>query len=111
MQPRDVPQSIDGMIQRWTLDPTLDFQRSALDSTGMPDQATLADAVATEVRAEMARQRMSGRAVADALGVSHMYLSRRINGHVPFDVAELQRIAAVLGVPVSKLLPTVDATP
>lgn len=55
----------------------------------------------------MARQRKSGRAVADALGVSHMYLSRRINGKVPFDVAEIVRIAEVLDVPVSKFLPAV----
>lgn len=57
----------------------------------------------------MARQRKSGRAVADALGVSHMYLSRRINGRVPFDVAELAAVAEVLGVPLSQFLPA-DAT-
>lgn len=74
----------------------------------MPRTQTLADAISAEIRAEMGRQKRSGRAVAEAMGVSHMYLSRRLNGQTPFDTADLERLAAALDVPVSKLLPVAE---
>lgn len=52
----------------------------------------------------MARAKMTGGALAKALGVSHAYVSRRLNGHAPFDVDDLEQIAAILGVPVASLL-------
>lgn len=70
----------------------------------MKTRQTLAEAVSAEVRAEMGRQQKSRREVADAMGVSHMYLSRRLNGRTPFDLTDLDRIAAALGVPVARLL-------
>jgi len=64
----------------------------------------LAEVAAREVRAEMGRQRRSANALAIALSVSDMYLSRRLNGQVPFDLADLERVAAELGVPVTQFL-------
>jgi energy-converting hydrogenase Eha subunit A len=66
-------------------------------------------AVAAEVRAEMARQRVSQQPIADALGISRQALSRRMTGEIPFDVAELESIAGFLGVPVSRFWPAVAA--
>jgi transcriptional regulator with XRE-family HTH domain len=71
----------------------------------MPGSPTLPEIAAREVRAEMGRQKISGAALAQTLGVSDMYVSRRLNGEVPFDLAELERVAAALSVPVTQFLP------
>lgn len=61
------------------------------------------------VRAEMARKKVSQTAVAKHLGRSQSQVSARLSGRVPFDVNELHAIATLLDVPVSVLLPTVEA--
>lgn len=75
----------------------------------MTHPRTLADTAAAEVRAEMGRQRISAAALARSLGVSDMYLSRRLSGDepIPFDLSEIERIAVALDVPVSNFLPAV----
>lgn len=60
--------------------------------------------VAAEVRAEMARQRMSQVKLAELLGVAQQTISRRLVGEVPFDVTELAQIAALLKVPATQFL-------
>lgn len=65
----------------------------------------LAEHAAREIRAEMGRQRRSANALATDLGVSDMYLSRRLSGQVAFDLADLPLVAAALGVPVAQFLP------
>lgn len=60
--------------------------------------------VAAEVRAEMARQRVSQTALADRLDVSQAYVSRRLTGDVPFDVEELREVAFILGVRVEQFI-------
>lgn len=60
-----------------------------------------AQIVAGEVRAELARQRLSGRQAALRLGWTPPYLSRRLVGEIPFDVADLQALAELLDVPVT----------
>lgn len=62
--------------------------------------------VAAEVRAELARQQIPQREVGVALGMSQAAAWRRLKGDVPFDVAELAAVAEMLGVPLSKFLPT-----
>jgi transcriptional regulator with XRE-family HTH domain len=64
--------------------------------------------VAAEVRAEMARQRMSQVKLAELLGVAQQTISRRIVGEVPFDVTELVQIADLLKVSVTQFLGTVE---
>jgi len=68
----------------------------------------LADFVAAEVRAEMARQRFTQQMLADAIGISRAWIQRRLTGEVPWDVAELERIAETLGKPVSHFMPAVE---
>lgn len=71
----------------------------------MTQTATLSQAVLAEIRAEMGRQQKSGRAVAEAMGVTHIYLSRRLTGKVPLTLADLDRIATALSVPATTFLP------
>ncbi len=57
--------------------------------------------VAAEIRAELARRRLSGRKVARQLGWTEPYLSRRLTGSVPFNVSDLIALAELLEVPVN----------
>lgn len=67
--------------------------------------------VAEEVRALMARRRISGVQLAKQIGRSQAYIWRRLSGETPFDVDDLQALAAVLDVSVTDLFGAVPATP
>jgi transcriptional regulator with XRE-family HTH domain len=67
--------------------------------------SSIAERVAAEVRAEMARQRRTQAELAAAVGLSPQSIGRRLSGEHPFDVEELERAAAWLDVSVSSLLP------
>jgi transcriptional regulator with XRE-family HTH domain len=54
----------------------------------------------------MARQQLSGVRAARALGWTQNYISVRLRGVVPFDVADLIKIADLLEVPVSVFFDT-----
>lgn len=75
-----------------------------------PEDAYAA-AVAEEVRAMMARRQVHGKQLAALLGVSQMYVSRRMHGEIPWDVADLARLAGLLRCKVADFLPSApDAT-
>ena len=57
------------------------------------------EAIAAEVRAELARRKPSGVRVARSLGWTQNYISRRLSGTVPFDAADLLAIADLIDVP------------
>lgn len=57
--------------------------------------------VAAEVRAWLARRSRSARSAAQELGWSEVYISRRLRGKVPFDVADLEALAELLDVRVT----------
>nr|MDT0658080.1 helix-turn-helix domain-containing protein [Micromonospora sp. DSM 115978] len=65
----------------------------------------LAELVAEEVAAALGRRRMTGAALAAAIGASEMYISRRLNKQTAFSLNDLDRIARALGVSVLDLLP------
>lgn len=67
---------------------------------------SLPDHVAREVRAEMARQRMTQRRLAAHLGLSQPQVMKRLNGAIEFRPSELERAAELFGVPVTQFLPT-----
>lgn len=69
----------------------------------------LREAVAEVVRVEMARRRMSQRALADATGLTQSYIGRRMTGDMPFTTDDLAKVAAALGLPVAALVPTAVA--
>jgi len=53
----------------------------------------------------MARRRVSGVTLASQIGRSQSYVSRRLVGDVAFDLDDIERIAGVLGVEPTDLLP------
>lgn len=65
---------------------------------------TTAAIVGANIRAELARKRISQRQLADLLGMSGTGVSKRLSGITPIDVDELQQIAQFLDVPVSMLM-------
>lgn len=72
---------------------------------------TITASVAAEVRAEMARQNVPQRELGDVIGLSQGAAWRRLQGRVPFDVAELAAVAEWLKVPITQLLPEPAADP
>lgn len=61
--------------------------------------------IAREIRAELARQQISNRRLAAALGVSGMWVNRRISAcETELTVEDTERIAAALGVSLRQLL-------
>ena len=65
------------------------------------DSASAHRAVAAEVRAQLARRRISGRQAAFALGWKQPYIARRLSGDIPFDVNDLDALARLLDIPVT----------
>ncbi len=71
-----------------------------------PTQAPeLSAAVSAEIRALMARRMMTQADLAERLGVSEMWVSRKVRARQVIDLNDLQRIAAALDVTVVDLLP------
>lgn len=68
--------------------------------------ATLSEMVAEEIRALMARRKVSGRELSAKLGVSPSWISYRLSGKQPIDINDLLRIANALGAGVHELLPS-----
>lgn len=66
------------------------------------------EGVASQVRAEVARRRLTWREVARQTTKSHAYWWRRMSGEVPFDVEDLVTVAGILNVPVSVLVAPLD---
>ena len=60
---------------------------------------------AEAVRVELARRRLSGRALARAMGWTYSTTSRRLNAEYPFDIDQLVAVARFLGCPVVEFLP------
>lgn len=60
--------------------------------------------VAEEIRALLARRRMSGRELARKLDVSPSWVSYRLTGTQPIDINDLVSIAKVLGVKASDII-------
>lgn len=65
---------------------------------------TLRHRVASEVRAELARQRRSASWLARETGMGQTAVSRRLIGEVPMDLDDLERFAATLDVSLSRFL-------
>lgn len=66
---------------------------------------TLADHVRGELRAAMARKRITSRAVAAALGVPELWVGRKLAGRTELTLRDLERLTAVLGVSAVDLMP------
>lgn len=76
------------------------------EATASPSPLT--QRVSAEIRAELGRQQMSQRRLAELLGIDQALVSRRlaaVNAR-PWTTSEIDQIASVLGVPVDRLLGT-----
>ena len=62
------------------------------------------DTLAGNIRAEMARQRLTQSRVAGVLGISQAAVSRRLTGSCTISAVELQQLSELLEVPVADLL-------
>lgn len=65
----------------------------------------LTEQVAEEIRALLARRRISGRELARRMDASHSWVNFRLTGAQPITLDDLQRFADVLDVDVLDLLP------
>lgn len=75
----------------------------------MTDPLSVASKVASEVRAEMARQGKRNRELAPVLEVSEQAVSERMRGSIEFRLSELYAVARFLGVPISRFIPAEPA--
>lgn len=69
------------------------------------DTASLNAFVSGEVRALLARRRISGRKAAMMLGWTAPYLSRRLIGEIPWNLTDLEAVAALLDVAPESFFP------
>jgi len=74
------------------------------EPTGGQRAAGLDLTVAANIRAELARRRFRQAQLAQRLGRSSNWLSRRLTGQVAFTLAEVDAIAGFLGMSVSELM-------
>lgn len=65
--------------------------------------ADVREKIAANLSAEMKRARWSGRAMADALGLTQAYVARRASGDVELSGSDIDLFAGFLGVPVAAL--------
>lgn len=63
-----------------------------------------------EILAQMGRQRMNKAELSRRLGVTEVWVGRRLNGVIPLHIDDLDRIAGVLDVPVGQLMPDTRTT-
>lgn len=66
--------------------------------------SSLNDFIASELRAALARRRLTGRRLALALGESHTWVSRRLSCQVELSTTDIERICGVLQISVASLL-------
>lgn len=62
------------------------------------------DIVAGEVRAALARRRITQTALAEATGRSQTYWQRRLSGEHPMDTDDLAAVADLTGTPMADLV-------
>jgi transcriptional regulator with XRE-family HTH domain len=72
-------------------------------------QVTPSVVLAEEIRALLARRRVSQVDLAARFGTSQTYWSRRIVGRVPFGIDDLAALAGYLEVPIAELVAPLDA--
>lgn len=69
----------------------------------LPEMGSYAQAVARSIAAALARESVSGSAVARHLGRAQSYVSYRINGRLAWTTDEVDQVATLLGIPVDQL--------
>src|SRR5690606_32699691 len=76
----------------------------ASDSLTGSESGGLADRIASEIRAEMARQQIRGVQLAERMGENEAWVRRKIRGLSPMTVNEVDRFAQALGLTFRQLV-------
>ncbi|AYR00921.1 hypothetical protein PP636_gp52 [Arthrobacter phage Hestia] len=63
----------------------------------IPESGTLARAVSAQVRAALARQRISVKELAARAGLTESYLGKRLRDDAPMTINDLESVCAALG--------------
>lgn len=82
-----------------------------MSEQSLPRPPTLREAVAAEIRAHMGRRNIKPARLAEALGRNPMWLSRRLNGHVPWTVDDLEVISNEFNMDIIELLAGIRTDP
>lgn len=75
-------------------------ERMNVSQMQTPEQHTARAHVAAEVRGHLAKRNIPAYKLSEVLGSneSRGYWQRRVSGHIPFDIDDLERLAEMLGV-------------
>ena len=76
-----------------------------------PLRDATAQTVAANLSAELSRQRWSARKASVALGLTHVYVSRRASGDVECSASDLAMFAELLEVPITKFFEGTQKAP
>lgn len=82
------------------------------NALGNPATPNVRELIAANLDAELTRQRWTKRKAAAALGISHVYVSRRTSGEVELSGSDLAMFSEFLAIPVSRFfvkLPDLDS--
>lgn len=71
-------------------------------------RSTAYSSILDEIHAQMGRHRMTQVALAARLGQNQPWLNRRLMGHTPMTVPELEQIAAALDLTLTELVSLAD---
>jgi transcriptional regulator with XRE-family HTH domain len=67
--------------------------------------------VAAEIRREMGDMRMSGRALAQAIGKSEKYVRERVNNNFEFSLNDIEAFCQIIGVSPEEFIYRVESSP
>ena len=67
--------------------------------------------VTAEIRAEMAKQRITIKDLSEQIGMPRTTLSARLNDHSHFDIGEFDRVSAALGIEPWELMRRANGVP
>ncbi len=75
-----------------------------MPKTNAPEPGPLARAVSAEIRAELARQRVTGQQLAGRIDRSQNYLAKRLRDEVALTLDDVETIAAALGTTYARIV-------
>jgi hypothetical protein len=80
----------------------------SMGRTLKPGAGRFARAVSAELRAVMARRRISGNQLSKDVGMSQNYIAKRLRDDLPFDLNDLSIITSYLGISLPSLVENVE---
>lgn len=75
-----------------------------MPKTNAPDPGPLARAVSAEIRAELARQRVTGQQLATRIDRSQNYLAKRLRDEIALTLDDVELIATALNTTYARIM-------